>query len=160
MTANESEPRASPPAELVVESIDKWFRTDRTTTHAVEDISFRVAGGEEFAEMQHQLTEAGIEYRLGSPEEAIERRVLEVLKLSDPSGNPIEIFHGPEVQFSRPFHPGEAAEAAEAAGADGCSAGDGGALPSHFPSAFSLSLRPVSGKPSADALCAWASACG
>src|SRR6185312_6861989 len=46
MTANESEPRASPPAELVVESIDKWFRTDRTTTHAVEDISFRVAGGE------------------------------------------------------------------------------------------------------------------
>jgi hypothetical protein len=46
MTANESELRASPPAELVVESIDKWFRTDRTTTHAIGDVSFRVAGGE------------------------------------------------------------------------------------------------------------------
>ncbi|MFZ0177775.1 MAG: ATP-binding cassette domain-containing protein, partial [Pseudolabrys sp.] len=46
MTANDSEPRASPPAELVVEGIDKWFRTDRTTTHAIEDVSLRVAGGE------------------------------------------------------------------------------------------------------------------
>ena len=46
MTANKSEPRASPPAELLVESIDKWFRTDRTTTHAIGDVSFRVAGGE------------------------------------------------------------------------------------------------------------------
>ena len=46
MTANESEPRASPPAELLVESIDKWYRTDRTTTHAIGDVSFRVAGGE------------------------------------------------------------------------------------------------------------------
>ena len=45
MIANDAEPRASPPAELVVEGIDKWFRTDRATTHAIEDMSFRVAGG-------------------------------------------------------------------------------------------------------------------
>ncbi|MGC2586913.1 MAG: ATP-binding cassette domain-containing protein, partial [Pseudolabrys sp.] len=36
----------SPPAELVVEGIDKWFRTNRATTHALDDVSFRVAGGE------------------------------------------------------------------------------------------------------------------
>ncbi len=69
-------------------------------------LGFRVAGAEEFREMQQQLSEAGIKYRVGAEEEALERHVLEVLKLNDPSGNPIEIFHGPEVQFSKPFHPG------------------------------------------------------
>jgi 2,3-dihydroxyethylbenzene 1,2-dioxygenase len=69
-------------------------------------LGFRVAGAEEFAAMQRQLSEAGIKFRVGSEEEASERRVLEVLKLTDPSDNPIEIFHGPEVQFSKPFHPG------------------------------------------------------
>jgi 2,3-dihydroxyethylbenzene 1,2-dioxygenase len=72
----------------------------------VEYLGFRVAGPEEFREMQQQLTKAEIPYRVGSEEEAVERHVLEVLKLSDPSGNPIEIFHGPEVQASKPFHPG------------------------------------------------------
>ena len=56
--------------------------------------------------MQHQLTTAEIPYQLGSDDEAAERRVLAVLKLTDPGGNPIEIFHGPEVHFRRPFHPG------------------------------------------------------
>lgn len=69
-------------------------------------LGFRVAGGEEFAEMQHQLTAASIKFRLGSEEEANERRVLEVLKLTDPDGTPVEIFHGPQVQYSKPFHPG------------------------------------------------------
>jgi 2,3-dihydroxybiphenyl 1,2-dioxygenase len=72
----------------------------------LEYLGFRVAGPDEFGEMQRQLAAAGIEYRVGSDDEASERRVLEVLKLSDPDGNPIEIFHGPEVQFSKPFHPG------------------------------------------------------
>lgn len=69
-------------------------------------LGFRVAGAEEFAAMQQQLSAAGIKFRVGSEEEASERHVLEVLKLNDPSGNPLEIFHGPEVQFSKPFHPG------------------------------------------------------
>jgi 2,3-dihydroxyethylbenzene 1,2-dioxygenase len=69
-------------------------------------LGFRVAGPEEFVETQKQLADAGIEYRVGSLAEAEERRVLEVLKLADPDGNPVEIFHGPLVQFGRPFHPG------------------------------------------------------
>jgi 2,3-dihydroxybiphenyl 1,2-dioxygenase len=69
-------------------------------------LGFRVAGAEEFLETQKQLADAGIEFRLGSAEEAEERRVLELLKLADPDGNPIEIFHGPLVRFAKPFHPG------------------------------------------------------
>jgi 2,3-dihydroxybiphenyl 1,2-dioxygenase len=69
-------------------------------------LGLRVAGGEEFAEMQNQLSAAGIKFRVGSNEEAAERHVLEVLKLADPDGTPIEIFHGPHVEFSKPFHPG------------------------------------------------------
>jgi 2,3-dihydroxyethylbenzene 1,2-dioxygenase len=89
--------------------MDYWHH--RLVLHAngsddLEYLGFRVAGPEEFREMQHQLTKAEIPYRVGSEEEAVERHVLEVLKLNDPSGNPIEIFHGPEVHFSKPFHPG------------------------------------------------------
>lgn len=69
-------------------------------------LGFRVAGGEEFREMQRQLADAGVEFRVGSNEEAAERRVLEVMKLTDPGGNPVEIFHGPELQANKPFHPG------------------------------------------------------
>ena len=43
---NDAGPRASPPAELVVEGIDKWFRTTHTMTDALDHVSFRVAGGE------------------------------------------------------------------------------------------------------------------
>lgn len=60
-------------------------------------LGLRVAGPEEFAGMQHQLTAAGIKFRVGSEEDAQERRVLEVLKLTDPDGTPFDIFHGPQV---------------------------------------------------------------
>jgi 2,3-dihydroxybiphenyl 1,2-dioxygenase len=75
-------------------------------TDDLEYLGLRVAGAEEFAAMQQQLAEAGIKFRVGADDEATERHVLEVLKLNDPGGNPIEIFHGPEVQFVKPFHPG------------------------------------------------------
>jgi 2,3-dihydroxyethylbenzene 1,2-dioxygenase len=69
-------------------------------------LGFRVAGAEEFRAMQQHLSAAGVAYRVGSPEEASERHVLEVLKLHDPDGTPVEIFHGPEVQAHKPFYPG------------------------------------------------------
>ncbi len=83
----------------------------RVAVHAngsddLEYLGFRVAGAEEFREMQRQLADAGIKFRAGSNDEATERHVLEVLKLSDPDGTPIEIFHGPEVLASKPFYPG------------------------------------------------------
>src|SRR5260370_38056583 len=69
-------------------------------------LGFRVAGPEEFGAMQRQLEAAGIKFRVGSEDEATERHVLEILKLDDPGGTPIEIFHGPHMQFGKPFHPG------------------------------------------------------
>lgn len=72
----------------------------------LEYLGFRVAGPDEFGEMQTQLSAAGIKFRVGSEDEAVERHVLEVMKLTDPGGNPIELFHGPEIQASKPFHPG------------------------------------------------------
>lgn len=89
--------------------MDYWHH--RLVVHAngsddLEYLGFRVAGPDEFRQMQSQLSEAGIKYRVGSEDEANERRVLEVMKLSDPAGNPIEIFHGPEIQAAKPFHPG------------------------------------------------------
>src|ERR1700675_3828785 len=99
------------------ESDRSYLRMDylhhRLVLHAdgSDDLAYlglRVAGADEFAQMQRQLAEAGIKFRVGSEDEADERRVLEVLKLEDPDGTPVEIFHGPEVQFSKPFHPGRA----------------------------------------------------
>jgi len=82
-------------------------------------LGFRVAGADEFAAMQAQLTAVGVSFRVGSPEEAEERRVLELMKLSDPDGNPIEIFHGPLVRFDKPFHPGRGMHGRFVTGAGG-----------------------------------------
>ena len=69
-------------------------------------LGFRVAGAEELQAMREQLAHAGVAFRVGSQEEAAERRVLELVKLTDPGGTPLEIFHGPEVHYRKPFHPG------------------------------------------------------
>lgn len=89
--------------------MDYWHH--RIVLHAdgSDDVAYlglRVAGAEEFAAMQHQLSEAGIQFRVCSEEEAAERHVLGVLKLDDPNGTPLEIFHGPEVQANKPLRPG------------------------------------------------------
>ena len=89
--------------------MDYWHH--RIVMHACagDDLAYlglRVAGDGEFREMQRQLADGGVEFRVGSDEEAAERHVLEVMKLADPGGNPVEIFHGPEIQANKPFHPG------------------------------------------------------
>ncbi len=89
--------------------MDYWHHRIVLHANGDDDIAYlglRVAGAEEFGEMQKQLANAGIQYRVGSLEEAEERRVLELLKLSDPDGNALEIFHGPLVRAGQPFHPG------------------------------------------------------
>jgi 2,3-dihydroxybiphenyl 1,2-dioxygenase len=102
---------------------DYWHH--RYTLHAdgsddLAYLGFRVAGPHEFVEMQHQLEQAGIAFRVGSLEEAEERHVLELVKLEDPGGNPIEIFHGPHVQLSKPFHPGRGMHGRFVTGSGGC----------------------------------------
>jgi 2,3-dihydroxybiphenyl 1,2-dioxygenase len=67
---------------------------------------FRVAGPDEFQIMQRHLSECGVPFETASATEAEERRVLEYLRLADPAGVPLEIFHGPLIDRHRPFRPG------------------------------------------------------
>ncbi len=88
---------------------DVWHHRIRVEQDGSDDLGylgFRVAGAEEFREIQKQLADGGVQFRVGSPEEASARHVLEVMKLEDPSGTPLEIFHGPHLQPHKPFHPG------------------------------------------------------
>ncbi|AIT82167.1 VOC family protein [Novosphingobium pentaromativorans] len=89
--------------------MDDWHH--RITLHVTDEddmayLGLRVAGGGELAAMQQQLTEMGVAYSVGSAEECAERFVLGLLKLEDPYGNPIEVFHGPQVDAHKPFYPG------------------------------------------------------
>ena len=70
------------------------------------DLSLRLAGVLEFRAMAKALGSAGVPVRVGTPAEAEARQVLEVMFVTDPNGYPVELFHGPLVQYDLPFHPG------------------------------------------------------
>ena len=89
--------------------MDNWHH--RLTMHTSDDddlayLGWRVADAAALDQMAHQLDDAGIEFRVAGSEEAEERHVLGLLKLTDPGGNPTEIFYGPRVETKMPFHPG------------------------------------------------------
>ena len=89
--------------------MDKWHH--RITLHADggDDLAYlgwRVPGPVELEQMAEKLRLANIPVEEASEEECYERRVMGLLKLMDPGGNPTEIFYGPQVDNSRPFHPG------------------------------------------------------
>lgn len=89
--------------------MDYWHHRIRLIADGSDDLAYlglRVAGRSEFECMVARLEQAGLAVRVGSRDEAAERRVQAVMKLEDPSGVPVEIFHGPEVHRHRPFHPG------------------------------------------------------
>jgi 2,3-dihydroxybiphenyl 1,2-dioxygenase len=93
--------------------MDNWHHRfvlhvgDSTATKDdLEYIGWRVRDSVALEEMEAKLRDNGIAYRVGSPEEAAERRVLGLLKLIEPSGIPTEIFYGPQVDLHLPFHPG------------------------------------------------------
>ncbi|MFZ4605604.1 MAG: VOC family protein [Caulobacter sp.] len=89
--------------------MDYWHHRFVMHISDVDDIAYsgwRVADEGALDEIKAQLTAAGYSYRDGSREEAAERRVLGLIKLKDPSGNPVEIFFGPLIDSHLPFHPG------------------------------------------------------
>ncbi len=89
--------------------MDYWHHRIFLDEDGSDDLSvlgFRVAGAEEFQEMAKQLADAGVKVGIASAADADNRRVLELMTLKDASGYPIEIFHGPQVQADKPFHPG------------------------------------------------------
>lgn len=88
--------------------LDNWHHRLTFEENPVDDViamGLRVAGPEEFRSMQARLRGAGIAFEVGSEALAMERRVLEVMSLEDPGGNPLEIFHGPQFSPALPFYP-------------------------------------------------------
>jgi len=88
---------------------DQWHH--RFTVHiGGEDdciyTGYRVADQPALEAMGRQLEDAGISFRIGSEALAEERKVLGLITLQDPDGNPLEIFYGPQVDAHKPFHPG------------------------------------------------------
>jgi 2,3-dihydroxybiphenyl 1,2-dioxygenase len=91
--------------------MDYWH--NRLVLHRgdADDLSyagFRLSGPETFQAMQRQLSDLGVSFEVASDEAAQERHVLELLRLEDPAGVPIELFHGPQVDIHAPFRPGRA----------------------------------------------------
>jgi len=89
--------------------MDYWHHRITLVEDGSDDLKvtgLRVAGQDEFREMAAQLRDAGIAVTIGSEAEAEARCVLEVMFVTDPNGYAVEIFHGPLVQFDKPFHPG------------------------------------------------------
>ena len=87
---------------------DNWHHRISIEPDTSDDLigaGLRVAGVEEFAEMQHRLQQAGVPFSQGSVELAEQRGVLDIMTLLDPAGNPLEIFHGPRIDAHKPFHP-------------------------------------------------------
>jgi 2,3-dihydroxyethylbenzene 1,2-dioxygenase len=89
--------------------MDNWHHRFVLHAGAQDDLAYigwRVPDAESLEQMERQLREADIRYRVGSSEEAAERHVLGLLKLHDPSGIPTEIFYAPRVDMHSPFYPG------------------------------------------------------
>jgi len=89
--------------------MDLWHHRIAVHEDASDDLLYlgwRVADADDLDAMEKRLSDAGISVRRASEEEADERKVLGLLKLEDPAGNPTEIFFSPQVDAHRPFHPG------------------------------------------------------
>ncbi|HXG36358.1 MAG TPA: VOC family protein [Dehalococcoidia bacterium] len=67
-------------------------------------VGWEVADSQELQEIAGRLEAAGYRVSAGSKEEADIRRVVEFIKVDDPSGIPNEIFYGPFQLERRPFH--------------------------------------------------------
>lgn len=88
---------------------DSWHHRIILEEDGSDDLigaGLRVAGPTEFNSMQQTLETAGISFELADEATLRDRRVLELMTLRDPCGIPLEIFHGPQVDSHRPFHPG------------------------------------------------------
>ena len=63
------------------------------------------ANAGELQEIRDRLDGAGVPYKEGSAEERTDRRVDELIRFEDPSGNTLEVFHGAALEHRRVVSP-------------------------------------------------------
>ncbi|MBF6569320.1 MAG: VOC family protein [Candidatus Binataceae bacterium] len=89
--------------------MDEWHHRIALHVNGKDDLAYlglRVAGQDELKEMEDHLRSMEVPHRVCSEKECEERHVLGLIKLEDPSGNPLELFHGPHLEPAMPFYPG------------------------------------------------------
>lgn len=89
--------------------MDRWHHRIALHADGGDDLAYlgwRVSGPVELEEITEQLRQADVQFKVASDEEAAERRVLGLVKTTDPGGIPTEIFYAPQVDTHKPFHPG------------------------------------------------------
>lgn len=99
---------ANEPGRLYLRT-DYWHHRIVLEADGTDDLNaagLRVAGAEELDALRARLVEAGIAFEEGGAALSAARRVLDLIRLRDPAGNPLEIFHGPLIEPHKPFHPG------------------------------------------------------
>lgn len=62
---------------------------------------WEVESAEELDVFRSRLSAAGIEYREGRDDLAVQRRVIDVVSFTDPAGNTVELFHGMALNHKR-----------------------------------------------------------
>ena len=89
--------------------MDEWSRRITVDVDGKDDLNYigwRVSDPAALNDMADKLTAAKIDFTWGTEAEAEERDVLGLLKLLSPGGIPTEIFHTPQMDVGKPFHPG------------------------------------------------------
>ncbi|MQA07137.1 MAG: 2,3-dihydroxybiphenyl 1,2-dioxygenase [Pseudonocardiaceae bacterium] len=66
---------------------------------------WEVANAAELEEIRARLDEAGIAYKAAEADELAERRVMDLIRFDDPSGNTLEVFHGAALEHRRVVSP-------------------------------------------------------
>jgi 3,4-dihydroxy-9,10-secoandrosta-1,3,5(10)-triene-9,17-dione 4,5-dioxygenase len=66
---------------------------------------WEVADAESLAEVRHALERAGVAFKEDTSAELAERRVDELIRFDDPSGNTLEVFHGIALEHRRVVRP-------------------------------------------------------
>lgn len=60
-------------------------------------VGWQVGSAEGFRDIADRLARAGIDVQAGTPGQAEQRRVAELIRFKDPAGNQLELFHSPQM---------------------------------------------------------------
>jgi 2,3-dihydroxybiphenyl 1,2-dioxygenase len=71
-------------------------------------LGFEVPSAEDLEALVRRLEREGVAVTRGSDEEKANRKVVDLIKFLDPSGIPLEVFHGALLLWEKPFRPSRA----------------------------------------------------